>query len=250
MRYVIICAKSKLLTVDMKLKHVAIIMDGNGRWAKARGRPRLSGHKAGSEAVRRIIKSTGKLGIKYLTLYAFSVENWKRPAQEINGLMNMLHGFLEENARELQENSIRLRVSGRRSDLPAKVEKKLREVEELTAGNTKATLIIALSYGGRTEIANAAKSLAEAVATGKIKPSDIDEAAMSSAMYLPDIPDPDLIIRTSGEQRLSNFLTWQSAYSEFYFTKTLWPDFGESDLEEAIEEFNKRQRRFGDISAK
>jgi len=239
--------KTSFKQAFMNPKHIAIIMDGNGRWAKTRGKPRLSGHRAGAESVRRVIKACGKLGIEYLTLYAFSVENWSRPAAEVSGLMVMLHDFLVDNTKELQDNDIRLRVSGRRSDLPARVEKKLREIEELTAGNKKSTLILALSYGGRTEIANAARKLAEAAMAGKIKPSEIDETAVASALYLPDVPDPDLIIRTSGEQRLSNFLTWQSAYSEFYFTKTLWPDFAEADLKAAIIDFSGRARRFGGL---
>lgn len=240
-------AKISFNQAFMKPKHIAIIMDGNGRWAKVRGKPRLSGHRAGAESVRRVIKACGKLGIEYLTLYAFSVENWSRPAAEVSGLMVMLYDFLVENTKELQDNNIRLLVSGRRSDLPARVDKKLREVEALTANNKKATLVLALSYGGRTEIAHAARTLAEAAVAGKIKPSEIDEAAVASALYLPDVPDPDLIIRTSGELRLSNFLTWQSAYSEFYFTKTLWPDFAEADLKAAIDDFSRRQRRFGGI---
>lgn len=231
----------------MKPTHIAIIMDGNGRWAKAHGKPRLSGHEAGVETVRRIIKATRKHGIQYLTLYAFSVENWSRPSLEIRGLMSLLQNFLSKNEKEFHENQIRLRVLGRRSDLPKKVNDALNKVEAATAHYTKATLVLALSYGGRTEIAHAAQALAKAACEGKLDPAKIDEAAVAAAMYLPDIPDPDLIIRTSGEMRISNFLLWQCAYSEFYFTQTLWPDFSEADVDAAIEDFSNRSRRFGGL---
>ena len=231
----------------MKPTHIAIIMDGNGRWAKAHGKPRLSGHEAGVETVRRIIKATRQHGIKYLTLYAFSVENWSRPSMEVRGLMSLLQTFLSKNEKEFHENQIRLRVLGRRSDLPKKVNDALGKVESATAHYTAATLILALSYGGRTEIAHAAQALAQAACEGKLDPAKIDEAAMASALYLPDVPDPDLIIRTSGEMRLSNFLLWQCAYSEFHFTNTLWPDFSEADFDAAIQDFATRSRRFGGL---
>ena len=231
----------------MKPTHVAIIMDGNGRWAKAQGKPRLRGHEAGVETVRRIIRAARKQGIAYLTLYAFSVENWSRPSMEVKGLMTILQTFLTKSEQEFHDNQIRLRVLGRRSDLPKAVNDKLTQVEAATAKYTEATLILALSYGGRTEIAHAAQVLAQAACEGKIDPAKIDEAALASALYLPDIPDPDLIIRTSGEMRLSNFLLWQCAYSEFYFTQTLWPDFSEDDFAAAIDDFANRRRRFGGI---
>ena len=233
----------------MKPAHIAIIMDGNGRWAQARGKSRLRGHEAGVETVRRIIRAARRHGIRYLTLYAFSVENWARPALEVKGLMALLETFLARNEREFQDNQIRLRILGRRTDLPPKVDALLAKVEAATAHYTEATLVLALSYGGRTEIAHAAQTLARAAVEGRIAPESIDEAAVARALYLPDIPDPDVIIRTSGEIRLSNFLLWQCAYSEFIFTPVLWPDFSEADFDAAIEEFGRRTRRFGGVDA-
>ncbi len=234
--------------MNSKPRHVAIIMDGNGRWAKAQGKPRLRGHEAGAETVRRTIRAARRHGIQYLTLYAFSVENWSRPALEVKGLMGLLGTFLEKNEKEFHENKIRLRVLGRRSDLPKAVDAMLTCVEVATAQYTEATLVLALSYGGRTEIAHAARRLAKAACQGTIDPDTIDEAAVAGALYLPDMPDPDFIIRTSGEIRLSNFLLWQSAYSELYFTDILWPDFTEADFDAAIEEFANRNRRFGGVN--
>ncbi len=222
-------------------------MDGNGRWAKAQGKPRLRGHEAGAETVRRTIRAARRHGIRYLTLYAFSVENWSRPALEVKALMALLGTFLERNEKEFHDNKIRLRVLGRRSDLPKAVNELLIRVEAATENYTEATLVLALSYGGRTEIANAARRLAQAACEGKIDPAKIDEAAVAGALYLPDLPDPDFIIRTSGEVRLSNFLLWQSAYSELYFTDTLWPDFTEADFDVAMEAFANRNRRFGGV---
>jgi len=233
--------------MHIKPRHVAIIMDGNGRWAKAQGKPRLRGHEAGVETVRRTIRAARRHGIEFLTLYAFSVENWSRPALEVKGLMALLGNFLEKNEREFHDNQIKLRVLGRRTDLPKAVNDMLSRVEAATAKYTEATLVLALSYGGRTEIAQAARRLAQAACEGKIDPDKIDEAAIAGALYLPDVPDPDLIIRTSGEIRLSNFLLWQSAYSELYFTDVLWPDFSEADFDAAIEEFSNRNRRFGGV---
>lgn len=223
-------------------------MDGNGRWAKARGKPRLSGHEAGAEAVRRTLRAIRNTGVQYLTLYAFSVENWSRPEIEVKGLMRLLRRFLEKNERELHDNKIRLRIQGRRSDLPKTVNMRLAKIEAATADYTQGTLILALSYSGRTEIAYAARTLARAACAGKIDPETIDESTVSDALYLPDVPDPDLIIRTSGEIRLSNFLLWQAAYSEFIFLDTLWPDFTEADFNAALAEFAKRSRRFGRIT--
>ena len=228
-------------------RHVAIIMDGNGRWAKSRGLPRRKGHEEGAEAVRSAIKSCRDFGIEYLTLYAFSVENWVRPPSEIRGLMNLLRRFLKEQEHELHENQVRLRVIGRVSDLPKMVQSGLNRVMKATEHYTNGQLVLALSYGGRTEIANAAKQIAAKAVAGELKPKDIDEATVAAHLYAPDIPDPDLMIRTSGEMRLSNFLLWQLSYSEFYITDVLWPDFREKEFADAIAAYGQRQRRFGDI---
>ena len=227
--------------------HVAIIMDGNGRWAKGRGWARLKGHEAGAESVRAALDAAQTHGIKYLTLYAFSIENWKRPEDEVHGLMKLLMRFLKRYKKDLHEKKIRLRIMGRKSDLPEDVRMALTTLEDETAQYADYTLIIALSYGGRTEIANAARTLAERIKAGTLAPEAIDEDALAGAMYLPDVPDPDLIIRTSGEERLSNFLLWQCAYSEFYFTPTLWPDFREKEFAEALEVYKGRVRRYGGI---
>ena len=222
-------------------------MDGNGRWAQARGLPRSKGHEAGADSVRQILRSCVKFGIRYLTLYAFSVENWKRPPEEVSGLMSLLRSFLAKYEDALHENRTRLRVLGRRSDLPLLVNQALQHVEKATAGYTDHTLILALSYGGRTEIASAARAIAEKVKSGELSPADITEETVSANLYLPDVPDPDLIIRTSGELRLSNFLLWQCAYSELYVTPVLWPDFREAEFAAALEAFSHRKRRFGGI---
>lgn len=228
-------------------RHVAIIMDGNGRWAKARGLPRLKGHEAGAESVRRVLRAAKKFGVQYVTLYAFSVENWSRPPLEVQGLMKLLQFFLKRNEHELHDNETRLRVMGRRSDLPRAVDRALADLEAATARYSDRELILCLSYGGRTEIAAAARALAEDAAAGRLDPASIDEKAVASRLYLPDVPDPDLIVRTSGEERLSNFLLWQAAYAEFYFTPVLWPDFGEEDFKAALDAFAARHRRFGGI---
>jgi len=225
--------------------HVAVIMDGNGRWAEQRNLPRAKGHEKGAESVRIIIKACKKLGIKYLTVYAFSVENWNRPKAEIEALMNLLKKFLRNEEREFHENHIRLRAIGRLSDLPKSVRRELNHVMQATEHYRDATLVLALSYGGRTELANAAKELARKAKAGTLDPETIDEAAVSSHLYAPDIPDPDLMIRTSGEMRLSNFLLWQLSYAEFYITDTLWPDFREEHLLKAVEEYGRRNRRYG-----
>ena len=229
--------------------HVAIIMDGNGRWAQARGLPRSKGHEAGAESVRCVLRSAAKFGIRYLTLYAFSVENWKRPVAEVSGLMSLLRSFLAQYEHALHENRVRLRVLGRRSDLPLLVNQALRRVEKATEGYTDRTLVLALSYGGRTEIAAAARAIAEKARRGEIDPDSIDEDTVARHLYLPDIPDPDLIIRTSGELRLSNFLLWQCAYSELYVTPVLWPDFREPEFAAALDAFAHRKRRFGGLGA-
>ena len=228
-------------------EHVAIIMDGNGRWAKERGLPRLKGHEEGAESVRVIVDTCRKVGVKYLTLYAFSVENWVRPKAEIAGLMKLLDKFLTDREKDLHENDVRLRVTGRIEDLPIFVRKKLQKVMKATKDHKAGQLILALSYGGRTEIANAAKQIAKLAATGELDPEKVDEKTVAEHLYLPDVPDPDLMIRTSGEMRLSNFLLWQLSYAEFYISEKLWPDFRETEFLEAIEEYKGRRRRFGDV---
>jgi undecaprenyl diphosphate synthase len=225
--------------------HVAIIMDGNGRWAQQRNLPRAKGHEKGAESVRVAIKTCKKLGVKYLTVYAFSVENWNRPKPEIEALMNLLKKFLRNEEREFHENKIRLRAIGRLSDLPKSVRRELNHVMQATEHYKDATLVLALSYGGRTEIAHAARELARKVKAGTLDPDAIDEAAIAANLYAPDIPDPDLMIRTSGEMRISNFLLWEMSYAELYITDTLWPDFREEHMTRAVEEYGRRHRRFG-----
>ena len=227
--------------------HVAVIMDGNGRWAEQRNLSRSKGHEKGAESVRVAIKTCKKLGIKYLTVYAFSVENWSRPKAEVQALMSLLRTFLRKEEREFHENHIRLRAIGRLGDLPKSVMQELNRVMRATEHYRDATLVLALSYGGRTEIAHAARELARRVKDGTLAPEAIDEAAVASHLYAPDIPDPDLMIRTSGEMRLSNFLLWQLSYAEFYITDTLWPDFREEHLIQAVEEYGRRHRRFGTV---
>ena len=229
--------------------HVAIIMDGNGRWAKARGLPRTAGHKKGVEAVRRTVEAARELGIGYLTIFSFSSENWRRPEEEVSDLMGLLRFYLRSEIAELHKAGIRLRVIGERARLSADIIRLIENAEELTAGNRTMTLVVALSYGARQEIVLTARRLAEEVKAGRLDPEDIDEAAFTGRLFTADIPDPDLMIRTSGEKRLSNFLLWQSAYAEFVFTDTLWPDFTKRDLEAAIEEFHRRERRFGATTA-
>ena len=226
-------------------RHVAVIMDGNGRWAKRRMQPRLFGHRAGAESLRAVLRACREAGVEYLTVYAFSTENWVRPKDEVSGLMSLLKTFLKKDERELHENQVRLRVTGRIGDLPAAVRSELERVMEATKHYEKGHLILALSYGGRTEIVDAVRVLAGKVKAGEIEPAQIDEALLARHLYLPDVPDPDLMIRTSGELRLSNFLLWELSYAEFYFTDTLWPDFREADFAKALAEYSRRQRRFG-----
>jgi undecaprenyl diphosphate synthase len=228
-------------------RHVAVIMDGNGRWARQRGLPRLSGHEEGAKSVEAVVKACRELGVKYLTLYAFSVENWVRPRAEISGLMKLLVKFLREKENELHKHGIRLRAMGRLEDLPAAVRKELARVSAATERNDRGTLIFALSYGGRTEIAGAAREIARLAAAGKLDPEKVDESTVAGRLYLPDVPDPDLLIRTSGEMRVSNFLLWQISYSEIYVTNVLWPDFREEQFREAVREYGRRHRRFGDV---
>lgn len=225
--------------------HVAIIMDGNGRWAKMRHLPRVAGHRRGAEAVRRTLVAAVDLGIRYLTLFGFSSENWKRPAGEIDDLMGLLRHYLRGEIAELHQNGVRLRVIGDRTKLPPDIVTLIVNAEDLTAGNDRLNLAIALSYGGRAEIACAARRIAEAVAAGRLQPAAVDEACFASHLLTDGMPDPDLLIRTSGEQRISNFLLWQAAYAELVFTSKLWPDFDKSDLEEALREYHGRERRYG-----
>ncbi len=226
------------------MKHIAFIMDGNGRWATSRGLPRTEGHRAGGETVRRVIGYCRDAGIQYLTLYAFSVENWKRPKDEVDALMHLLATYLVNEEPMFHENQVRLRIMGRREDLPEAVQAELNRMEAATAQYER-QLILCLSYGGRTEIAHAAKLIAKKVAAGELSPEAIDEATITQHLYLPDVPDPDLIVRTSGELRLSNFLLWQASYAELYVTPVLWPDFNEEDFKAAVASFGQRDRRYG-----
>lgn len=226
-------------------RHVAVIMDGNGRWAKARGLPRVEGHRTGIRSVRVIVECARELHIPYLTLYAFSSENWGRPRAEVTLLMRLLGEFLERELPELARHGIRLRAIGETWLLPEAVRTSLERTISTTSGNEEMTLTLALSYAGRNEIARAAKRLAKEVAAGTVTPGDITEELFSSRLDTAGIPDPDLVIRTSGEIRVSNFLLWQSAYAEFVFTDTLWPDFGRAEFLAALEEFSRRDRRFG-----
>jgi len=241
--------KAKTTIEKIVPRHVAVIMDGNGRWAQQRGLPRIKGHEAGSDSVRAILEACREHGIEVLTLYAFSVENWVRPAMEVQALMRLLRRFLKSEEPLLHKHQVRLRVMGRMEDLPLLVQRALKRVMAATAHYTTGQLILALSYGGRTEIAAAARRIAEQVQAGSLKPGDIDEATVGRHLYLPDVPDPDLMIRTSGEMRLSNFMLWQLSYAELYVTPVLWPDFRAPQFEEALEAYRSRQRRFGGISA-
>jgi undecaprenyl diphosphate synthase len=226
-------------------RHIAIIMDGNGRWAQGRGLPRLAGHRKGADAVRRTLVAAGELGIPYLTLFGFSSENWKRPRDEVDSLMGLLRHYLRSEIAELHRNGVRLRVIGERDRLAADIAAMIRNAEAVTRDNDRMNLTIALSYGGRAEIVAAARAIAAEVIAGKLALDGIDEAAVGRHLFTSELPEPDLLIRTSGEQRISNFLLWQCAYAELVFTKTLWPDFGRADLEQAVADFGGRERRYG-----
>ncbi len=228
-------------------RHVAIIMDGNGRWARARGLPRIKGHEKGAEAVRECVEGCGELKIEFLTLYAFSAENWQRPKSEVFALMRLLERFLKEKTPELLEKNVRLQAIGRLTDLPANCQRQLHESIEVTSNNTGLTLILALSYGGRLEIIDGIKSILRGIEAGHLDKGMIDVEMFSKHLYTRYYPDPDLLIRTSGEMRLSNFLLWQLSYTEMYVTQTLWPDFTRKDLFEAVEDFSRRQRRYGAV---
>ena len=228
-----------------KLEHLAIIMDGNGRWAARRGLPRSMGHRKGAEVVKEITRAAGELGIKYLTLYAFSTENWNRSEDEVKTLMGLLRDYLQSDLKEVQQNNVRIRFIGEREMLDADIVRKMAEIEADTLRNTGMTLCIALSYGSRQEIVNAVKKTAALVKEGDISLNDVDVKLFSDMLYTKDMPDPDLVIRTSGEQRISNYLLWQIAYAEFFFTDVLWPDFNKKLLEDIIKNFNMRERRYG-----
>lgn len=233
---------------DKLPQHVAVIMDGNGRWAKGFGKLRIFGHKNGVEAVREILEGSVEIGLRYLTLYAFSSENWGRPENEIQALMSLLVESLNKELPSFQKHKIKLNAIGQLTDLPQKCYNTLLETIEMTKNNTNCTLTLALSYGSRNEILHATKNLVQQAIEGKIKPDDIDEAAFSKQLYTHDMPDPDLMIRTSGEYRISNYLLWQSAYTELWFTHKMWPDFRREDLFHAIYDYQKRERRFGKTS--
>jgi len=229
-------------------RHVAIVMDGNGRWARRRGLRRVEGHKAGAETVRTVVHCCREFGIEVLTLYAFSTENWKRPRSEVNYLMRQLRRFLKDNRPEMIDNGIRLRPIGALDELPAAVRRELATTVEATSACRGMTLALALNYGARRELTDAARTIAHGVAAGKIAPDDVDEDTVARHLYTAGLPDPDLLIRTAGEMRLSNFLLWQISYAEVYVTETLWPDFGRQDLLDALTEFAVRERRYGGLS--
>jgi undecaprenyl diphosphate synthase len=240
-------AQGGLLDMSKLPSHVAIIMDGNGRWGAIRNLPRIAGHRAGAEAVRRTVETAARLGLECLTLYAFSTENWKRPRLEIRALMDLLTEFIHRELRSLKENNIRFRMIGRSEGLHISVLEQIRRAELATYHCTGLQLNIALNYGGRSEILDACRKLAVEAASGRLLPDDIDEETLSRALYTHALPDPDLLIRTSGEMRLSNFLLWQIAYAEIHVTETLWPDFSERDFVAALIEYQKRDRRFGGV---
>jgi len=228
-------------------RHIAIIMDGNGRWAKEKGLPRAFGHREGAKRVREIVKYASDLGIEVVTLFAFSAENWSRPKKEIDIIMRLLDHFLERQVKELDENNARLKIIGRDDVLPSYLRKKIKSAEKKTSGNTGTLMVLALNYGARQEIVDAVKSFASSVLAGKTTIEELDTEAFNRYLYTAGLPDPDLLIRTSGEMRISNFLLWQLSYAELYFPKKYWPDFKQKDLEEAIQEYQKRERRFGKL---
>jgi undecaprenyl diphosphate synthase len=235
------------LAPELVPRHIAIIMDGNGRWAKSRGLPRAAGHRAGAEAVREVVSACQDLGVEFLTLYAFSSENWNRPQKEIDSLMSLLERFLKSKAQELSDKNVRLRSIGRTELLPPSCRYELDKAIEATKGNTGLTLILALSYGSREEITDAARRIVTKVQDGELSLSEIDEQHFADHLDTAQYPDPDLLIRTSGELRLSNFLLWQLSYAEFYVTQKNWPDFRKSDFLEAIDNYSRRNRRFGRV---
>lgn len=229
-------------------EHVAIIMDGNGRWAKKRHRPRVDGHREGINSVREIVRAAGELDLRYLTLYTFSTENWRRPKSEVAALMSLLITTIRAEVEELQRNNVRLTTIGRMEDLPYLARQGLEHAKRVLSKNTGLTLNLALSYSSRQEITDAVRRIAKEVAAGRLSPAAIDDETITSCLYTSEIPDPDLLIRTSGEQRLSNFLLWQLAYTEIYVTDVLWPDFRRKEFYDALHDFQKRERRFGKVS--
>ncbi len=226
-------------------RHVAVIMDGNGRWAASRSLPRTAGHRRGADAVRRCMEAAGELGVEYLTLFGFSSENWGRPENEVSDLMGLLRRYLRSEIAEMHEKGVRLRVIGDRSKLDSDIVSLIEDAEQRTAGNDRLHMTVALSYSGREEIAHAAREIAREAAAGRLNPETVDTQAVAARLLTADIPDPDLLIRTSGEQRLSNFLLWQLAYAELVFIDCLWPDFGHAELKTAVAEFQRRDRRYG-----
>lgn len=229
-------------------KHIAIIMDGNGRWAKSKNLPRLAGHKAGVEALRDVLETAGNIGVKHLTFYAFSTENWNRPQDEVSGLMKLLYVYLRSETKRIHKNNIKLCTIGDISKLPQEAKDELEKTKELTKNNTSMTVHFAFNYGGRQEILRATKRIAENVINNKLSLEEITEDVFSSNLYTVGVPDPDLMIRTSGELRISNFLLWQMAYTEFYFTDCYWPDFNGDELKKAIEYYTMRDRRYGNVT--
>ncbi|MEM9739463.1 MAG: isoprenyl transferase [Pseudomonadota bacterium] len=236
-------------TRDAAPQHVAIIMDGNGRWAKARGLPRGAGHERGVEALRRTVEAAGDLGIRYLTVFSFSTENWRRPAGEVNALFGLLRSYIRRDLARLKRDGVRVRVAGTRDNLPDDLLELVDRSEQETRGNSKFHLTVAFNYGGREELVRATQALADDVASGLLMPQQITDQHIAAKLDTHDLPDPDLLIRTSGERRLSNFLLWQCAYAELVFTDVLWPDFGAQALGDAVEEFARRERRYGAVSA-
>ena len=228
-------------------RHIAVIMDGNGRWAKSRGWDRTAGHRAGTDVAREIVRHCGTIGIEHLTLYTFSSENWNRPPLEVRALMSLLVEMVHREVEDLHRNNVRLRVLGDLDRLPDKTRRVLEDGIERTAGNTGLQLHLALSYGGRAEIVEAARRLARGVRAGRYSPEEIDESLFTKSLLSPDVPDPDLLVRTGGDHRISNFLLWQVAYAELWFTDTLWPDFGPQELDQAIASFSSRDRRYGRV---
>lgn len=246
-------AISSLATQTSSLRvpqHLAVTMDGNGRWAQARGKPRTDGHRAGIDALRRLIEYCIRYGVSYVTVFSFSSENWSRPAEEVNFIFGLLKRFVVSDLQKLRENNVRIRISGSREGLDASILQLIDKAEKDTAHNTGLTLVVAFNYGGKAEIVDAARKLALAVQNGEMDVSDITEASINQALYLKDIPEPEVVLRTSGEQRFSNFLLWQAAYSELVFIDDYWPDFNENSFVRALEEFSRRERRFGDIEAR
>lgn len=237
------------MSEDNRLEHIAIIMDGNGRWAKKRGLPRSFGHKKGAEVVKEVARAAANMGVKFLTLYAFSTENWNRDPEEVATLMSLLRQYLKSDLKELQDNGVRIVFIGERSMLDADIVENMKKIEADTALNEKMTLCIAISYGSRQEIVNAAKKIAALAKRGDIQPEDVDSKMFSDMLYTKDIPDPDLVIRTSGEMRISNYLLWQIAYAEFFFTEVLWPDFNEKILADIVADFKTRERRYGKVKS-